>query len=349
MIFEVLATVCFGTLCADHVLPTPRAMDAATCETQAGDVAQNWSANTPNHTARDARCVALSDLGARAADVVETAPGHFVHFGKIEDIGIGSNGDVANTGFVIGQDRVAVIDSGTTRFVAEALYLAVRQRTDKPIEWLFLTHMHPDHVLGAAVFAEAGAQVAASALMAPALEARADIYMASMERLLGPKQIHATVPILPNVGLGQARDFDLGGRVLRTMIYPTAHTNNDLTVLDLTSGTLWTGDLAFMEHTPALDGSINGWITVLEQLVAQSFDAVVPGHGRQLARHPDGLRPTLDYLLALRTDTRAALAKGESLNTAIKHLGAELGQGWALFEAFNPRNATNAYVELEWE
>jgi len=348
-LFEVLASLCFGALCADHVLPTPLPLSQPQCEAQASSVVEQWIKAHPDYTAKGQSCVSATALQDRAADVIETAPGHFVHFGQVEEVVAGTQGDVANTGFIIGADAVAVIDAGTTRFVGESLYLAVRRQTDLPIRWLILTHMHPDHILGAEVFVEAGAEVIGSEDLTAAIAIRAESYVANMTRFLGEAVMHGTSVILPTRSVSDVTDIDLGQRVLSLTTHPTAHTNNDLTVLDAASQTLWTGDLVFLEHVPALDGSINGWISVLEGLAQTKAAAMVPGHGRLVAGHPNGLWPTLVYLRALRDEVRTALKDGESLQSAISFVGVGLQADWQMFDAFNARNATNAYVELEWE
>ncbi|MFT5946738.1 MAG: quinoprotein relay system zinc metallohydrolase 2 [Paracoccaceae bacterium] len=348
-IFEIVASLCFGALCADHVLPVTDPMTRAQCEARAAGVAGQWLAAHPGYSGNGQTCVGARALQARAADVLEHAPGSFVHFGKVEDVGPGSDGDVANTGFIIGADAVAVIDAGTTRFVGEALYLAVRQQTDLPIRWMILTHMHPDHILGAEVFQEAGATLIGSDKLEAAIAIRAESYVANMRRLLGDEQVHGTSIALPTQAVSGTRQIDLGDRTLTLQAYPTAHTNNDLSVFDDMSLTLWTGDLVFLEHVPALDGSINGWIEVLEGIAQSGARAIIPGHGRMVAINPEGVQPTLAYLGALRREVRAALEAGESLQSAIRHVGAGLQGNWQMFDAFNARNATNAYVELEWE
>jgi quinoprotein relay system zinc metallohydrolase 2 len=324
-------------------------MTRTQCEIAAPETVAQWTKTRPGYTNNGYRCETVAALQGRAAEVMEISPGQFVHFGQVADVTPGGDGDVANTGFIIGTDSVAVIDAGTTRFNGEALYLAIRQQTHLPIRWLILTHMHPDHILGADVFAEAGATLTGSEQLKTAIAIRAESYVANMQRLLGEKVMHGTRVILPTQSVSDAQDIDLGARVLRLQAYPTAHTNNDLSVYDQASDTLWTGDLAFLQHVPALDGSINGWIAVLTALAKTPVTAIIPGHGRLVAKHPDGLMPTLDYLRALRREVRLALENGESLQTALRYLGADLQGDWQMFAAFNARNATNAYVELEWE
>ena len=76
---------------------------------------------------------------------------------------------------------------------------------------------------------------------------------------------------------------------------------------------------------------------------------MVPGHGRMVSAFPEGAAPTLEYLTSIRRQTREALEKGESLSQAVRHIGLDHAKDWQMFEEFNPRNATSAYVELEWE
>jgi quinoprotein relay system zinc metallohydrolase 2 len=247
---------------------------------------------------------------------------------------------------VIGRDAVAVIDAGGSAAVGAAVLAAVRARTGLPVRWLILTHMHPDHVLGAAPFVAAGARVVGHARLPAALASRAGAYGAAAARALG-----GPPPALPTVDetVEDTRDIDLGGRVLRLEAHPVAHTDNDLTVRDLATGTLFLGDLAFLGHTPSLDGSIRGWLALLDALAARPAARAVPGHGPVAVSWPEGAEPTRAYLKQIVDETRAAIRDGLPMLAATRMVGAELAPRWLLFDTFNPRNVAAAYQELEWE
>lgn len=337
---ELLMEICLvdrPDACARHLLPGP-------CVEQR---ALDWAAARPDLTLRASSCADPADRPALA--VREIAPGVFVHEGRQELATPENAGDEANMGFVIGEEAVAVIDAGGSRAVAEGLYAAIRARTDLPVRWLVLTHMHPDHTFGAEFFREAGARVIGHARLPSALANRAESYAEAAERTMGPLIAGMAAAVPPDETVSEARDLDLGGRVLRLEAWPTAHTDNDLTVRDLETGTWFMGDLVFDRQTPSMDGSVLGWLGLLADLAGQPAERIVPGHGAAALPWSEGANATRAYFSALVEETRTSLASGESLGTAAPKLGKGLRGDWLLFDAFNARNATAIYRELEWE
>lgn len=146
--------------------------------------------------------------------MAEVAGGVFVHLGSIAEPGPENRGDVANLGFVVGRDSVAVIGTGSARRMGEALWRSIRARTDKPVSHVILTHMHPDHALGATPLAEAGAQVPAHADLARALADRQANHIESLHRLIGIGQALGTAVAPVDTGVDTRVEMDLGGRVL---------------------------------------------------------------------------------------------------------------------------------------
>ena len=229
--FEILLTACLagGEICADRLLPAALP-DRAHCEAAAPARVAEW-AGAHGLEPRAHACLDRAELaaGVPALDVAEVADGVFAHRGRHDVPGPGNGGDLANLGFVIGTEAVAVIDAGTTRGVAEGLYAAIRARTDLPIRYLLLTHMHPDHSLGAEVFKEAGATVIGHPNLAQGLANRAESYETALARLIGPEGFLGTRLIGPDEGVERA-ELDLGGRSLLVEAHPFAHTETDVTV-----------------------------------------------------------------------------------------------------------------------
>lgn len=347
--FEILALLCLGEICQERILPHTVPMTKTICQQNLNNTVDTWLEKHKGYIKKQSRCEAIEKLKDRAAKVSKISPGQYVHHGTVGPFGRSTNGDIANTGFIIGKESIAVIDSGSTRAIAENLYLAIRSVSDLPIRYNILTHMHPDHTLGAEVFREAGATIIGAPKLKEALVARNASYMANIKRILGMKAIHGTQALLPDRANKQGELIDLGDRVLRLQFYPNAHTTNDLTILDLKTSTIWMGDLVFLEHTPAIDGSILGWTKVLAELDKDEAKIMVPGHGPVKAAFPDGAKPTLEYLKALTSQVREAIKRGESLNTAIKYVGENLRGSWKEFDGFHKRNVTHTYLDLEWE
>jgi hypothetical protein len=75
---------------------------------------------------------------------------------------------------------------------------------------------------------------------------------------------------------------------------------------------------------------------------------VVPGHG-PVSAWPEALDDERRYLETLAADTRTMIAAGKTLAAAADTAAASERSRWQLFDDYNPRNATAAYSEIEWE
>lgn len=342
--FEIVLSLCLiasPETCETRLLPVG-AQDCAEALERAEEMVPEWGDTL---IAGRFECLTRPKSGLVFQEI---APDVHVHHGQVADVSPENLGDVANIGFIVGRNSVAVIDAGGSRAVGEAVYLAVREVTDKPISHVILTHMHPDHVMGAPVLVEAGAQVVGHRKLGQALAARAETYETNFARLIGPGFIGSRVPEAGR-SVETTVQVDLGQRVLDLVAHETAHSESDVTVFDRQTATLFAGDLLFDEHSPALDGSVLGWLDVLERMGTPRPARVVPGHGGPVLDWPGGAANLRRYLETLRDETRVAVAEGLRLGEAIEQVGQGEAGRWALFDLFHPRNVTTAFTELEWE
>jgi quinoprotein relay system zinc metallohydrolase 2 len=280
------------------------------------------------------------------AALEQPARGVYVRYGEQAEVTLANGGNVSNAGFVVGERCVAVIDTGGSYAAGRELRRAIRAVTPLPVCYVINTHMHPDHVFGDAAFADDHPQFVGHHRLADALRRRGANYLVSLQRTLG-ERADGTRIVLPTRTVETTDELDLGGRVLALRAWRTAHTDNDLTVFDRASGTLWLGDLAFVGHLPVVDGSLRGFIAVTDELVAMRADHAIPGHGR-IAAWPDALAPQARYLRGLAAAVRAAIKAKRTLAETVATV-THGDDDWLLVDAFHRRNVTAAYAELEWE
>lgn len=300
-----------------------------------------------------ALCPIIRGVSAEPADdplpVTEIAPDVFVFEGSYELFSPRNSGLTANMSFVVGNEAVAVIDTGGSLVAGRRLLASIRARTMLPIRYVINTHMHPDHVFGNAAFIGPDTTFVGHAKLPRALAVRGAHYLATSARLLGKTGIDGVEIVAPTRTIAAAGRLDLGGRTLELAAHPTAHTDNDLTVFDPATATLWTGDLLFVGHIPALDGSIMGWLSVTAALKKLPAERAVPGHGPSSVPWPQALAPQERYLGKIAEGVRTFIAEGRPLAEAADTVGREERYNWHLFDEFNARNVSGAYAELEWE
>jgi quinoprotein relay system zinc metallohydrolase 2 len=243
---------------------------------------------------------------------------------------------------------VAVIDSGGSPQQGIELRNAIKKVTSKPICFVINTHVHPDHIYGNSAFKEPGVKFIGHHKLARAMATRGPHYLSRADEVLDIRVTPDNI-IPPDLQVKDSMTLNLGNRQLVLTAHATAHTDNDLSVYDKATDTMWLADLLFLEHIPVIDGSIKGWLKELGQLEQKPYKLVIPGHGKLVKDWPASMQPQKAYLLQMASEIRTLIKQGKTLEYAVDHVGLSAKQNWQLFEEFHRKNITIAFAELEWE
>ena len=285
--------------------------------------------------------------------VQEVNDGIYTHVGLQQAPSPENGGDMSVFGFIVGQNEVAVVDSGHSVALGEQLLQAIHDTTDKPINHLILTHLHPDHIFGASVFTHHNKDITvwAHANYTAQMEHIGPYYLEGLSNEIGDAAKGAQL-VRPThiITESQPVSLDLGGRTVRLEAWPTAHTNNDVTVLDEKTDSFIASDLLFDERVPILAGSLLGWRRVLQEIKQRQHAMIIPGHGNATTgTDSDELIGRLDgYFSVLESDIKRILKEGGDIQQATETAAKTEKNKWLLFDLYNGRNAINAFKELEW-
>jgi len=292
--------------------------------------------------------VSASDGSSNQFNLDEVAQGVYVHTGLHVAFEDPQHDDIANIGFIIGEKCIAVIDTGGSVNVGRKLIDRIKATSEKPVCYVINTHVHFDHVLGNVIFKSDATRFVGHVDLPDAMAANRDFFIREFTADLGNFASLDGI-IAPSVVVEDRIELDLGNRVLELRAWPTAHSHTDITVLDKKTNTLWLSDLLFIDRIPALDGSLKGWLKVIDQLEQQNFNVVIPGHGPVTSHWPESIQAEKQYLTLLLEGTRKMIAAGAFMEDVVETLGKEEQKAWLLYEQHHKRNVTRAFTELEWE
>jgi quinoprotein relay system zinc metallohydrolase 2 len=293
-------------------------------------------------------CSTAAAAALEKFNLSQPAPGVYVHAGRHLALDVPGHDDIANIGFIADSRCVAVIDTGGSARIGQALRSAVRHTSALPICYVINTHVHVDHVLGNAAFQEERPSFVGNAALAAAMQRSRQFFVNEYGAdFAGPPSVDQVIG--PDRLVEDELTLDLGDRPLLLKAWPKAHTDCDLTVFDVRTATLWTGDLLFRERLPALDGSIKGWLSAIDELARLKVKLAVPGHGGVTRDLSAALEPERRYLETVLEGVRRELSEGKSMQDAMDHVASAEKPHWLLFESVHQRNVARAYEELEWE
>jgi quinoprotein relay system zinc metallohydrolase 2 len=282
-----------------------------------------------------------------ALETTEIAPGIHVRRGADEIASAQNQDGIANVGFIVGRESVAVLDSGGSLNDGERLRRRIRDVTALPIRYVLMSHVHPDHIFGAGAFLQDKPAFVGHAQLPQALAQRGEYYRERLEEVLG--RGNAGPIVQPTMLVSDRTHIDLGGRSVELRAHAVAHTSNDLSVVDLQTRTLFPSDLLFVGRAPSLDGSLKGWLRELSMLGSIDAKRAVPGHGPASVDFAAAAGKLRRYLETLLRETRQAIANGVDIGAAPETVAQSERRNWTLFEEYHGHNVTQAYKELEWE
>jgi len=263
--------------------------------------------------------------------------------GSTDNFDKANGGNIVNTGFIVTDAGVVVIDSGPSRRYGEAMRAAIASVTDRPVIKLLLTHHHPDHVLGNQAFTDV--PIAALAGTTELLREQGNAMAENMYRLVGD-WMRGTEVVLPTETLAPGM-LDIGGRSLRLLAL-RGHTGADLAILDERSGVLFAGDILFYQRaltTPNSPG-LDVWLEDLDTLEALPWKRLVAGHG-PVADDAAPFVQMRDYLGWLDGLLREAANGGADMNEVIQSPIPERFAGISLTRYELIRSVSHLYPRYE--
>jgi glyoxylase-like metal-dependent hydrolase (beta-lactamase superfamily II) len=282
---------------------------------------------------------------------------------SFDEIGAGlyaytAEGD-PNTGVIVGDDAVMVIDAQATPAMAGDVIARIAKITDKPVKYVLLTHYHAARTLGASAFkgAEVLASDATRHLIAERGKEDMDSEIGRFPRLFRSVE---TIPGLtwPTMTFPDQASVWLGRREVRIIHAGRGHTAGDVIAIVPDAGVVFSGDL--VEYKSACycgDAHFIDWLATLDHLAELQASALVPGRGAALTTPEtvkEGIGLTADFVSTLYNSIQDSVTKGRSLKDAFDFARLTMDpkfKDFAIYEHCLPFSVSRAYDEargIEW-
>lgn len=261
-----------------------------------------------------------------------------------------------NSGVIIGDDGVMVIDTTATPIMAQALIAHIRSVTDLPIKYVVLSHYHAVRVLGASAYFKEGAQqiIASRGTYEMIAERGAQDMQSEIERFPRLFSGVESVPGLtwPTMVFEKELTIFLGKLEVKLMHIGMGHTKGDTIAWIPSQKICFSGDL--VEYDAAAytgDAQLEEWPVTLEALRALGAEQLIPGRGPALMTPKQvnaGIDYTKDFVTTLLQSAKEAVAAGSSLKEAMALVRSKMDPKFGhvfIYEHCLPFDVTRAVDE----
>lgn len=258
-----------------------------------------------------------------------------------------------NSGVVIGEDCVMVIEAQATPLLARDVIAKIRSVTDKPVKYLVLTHYHAVRVLGASAY-QAQEVIASQKTYDMIVERGQQDWESELRRFPRLFRGAESIPGLtwPTMTFDRKLTLFLGKRKVEVMHLGEGHTRGDAVAWLAEEKVLFAGDLVEYGATPYCgDAQLKKWSGALQRLSELKPKALVPGRGEALTGEllcQEAILGTAEYTSMLYHQALLSRARGESLKQCYDRLMESMAPRfghWVIFEHCMPFNAARAYDE----
>ena len=260
-----------------------------------------------------------------------------------------------NSGVIIGDDSVMVVEAQATPRLAQKVIDCIRTVTDKPITHVALTHYHAVRVLGASAFG-ASQIIMSDVARAMVVERGQEDWDSEFQRFPRLFEGHESIPGLtwPTTTFSDTMTVYLGQRRVDLMHLGRAHTAGDIVIHVPDENVMFTGDI--VEYHSACycgDGHFNDWPDTLETIRGFDLDAIAPGRGDALMGPQmvnAALDSTADFVTSTYRPVARVAARGGSLKDAMAACRAACDDkfsSFAIYEHCLPFNVARAYDEAQ--
>jgi len=258
-----------------------------------------------------------------------------------------------NSGVIIGDDAVMVIDAQPTPALAADLIARIAKVTDRPVKYLLLTHFHAVCTLGASAYT--GAQILASeatrALLTERGQQDLQSEIARFPRLYENADANLGLTF-PTVTFPDEVSIWLGRREVRIIHIGRGHTAGDVIAVVPDAGAVFAGDLVAAQTACYCgDAYVNDWRATLDNLAEMQAAVLFPGRGGALTTPQavaEAIAQTSDFLDTLGSSVGDSVGKGRSLKEAFEFARLAMDpkfKPFALYEHCLPFNVARAYDE----